>query len=246
MRDFELDLRAGGGGQARGSGGFYHLSFRSGSRGSGACAGSAHDYITREGEYAGPDRDAALYTESRHMPAWAAEDPRAYWDAADLYERANGRLYVSGDFALPRDLSAEDQVDLARDFVETLTDRERLLYTFAIHAGHDGTARSTTLRLRPDPERQNDGSSGAARMVLMREPRTSRAGGAEEPRLPWSKTGLRKHARRSRAPSTRSPGARSRRMRDHRSYVRQGADCESESTWPSAAHMVERGTSTTA
>ena len=39
------------------------------------------------------------------MPAWAEDDPREYWDAADLYERANGRLYVSADFALPRDLS---------------------------------------------------------------------------------------------------------------------------------------------
>jgi hypothetical protein len=37
------------------------------------------------------------------MPEWAQDDARAYWDAADLFERANGRLYVGGDFALPRD-----------------------------------------------------------------------------------------------------------------------------------------------
>ena len=46
---------------------------------------------------------------------------RTYWDAADLYERANGRLYVSADFALPRDLSAEDQIALAREFAQQLT-----------------------------------------------------------------------------------------------------------------------------
>jgi hypothetical protein len=38
----------------------------------------------------------------------AVDDPAAYWDAADLYERENGRLHVSADFALPRELSVED------------------------------------------------------------------------------------------------------------------------------------------
>src|SRR4051812_23276 len=59
------------------------------------------------------DRDAAIYVESDHMPEWAENDAREYWHAADLYERANGRLYVSADFALPRDLDAEDQAAIA-------------------------------------------------------------------------------------------------------------------------------------
>jgi hypothetical protein len=80
---------------------FYHLSFRSGSRASGACAGAAHAYITRTEEYDDPDRDAAVHTESDHMPSWAQDDPHQYWDAADVFERANGRLYLSADFALP-------------------------------------------------------------------------------------------------------------------------------------------------
>ena len=41
------------------------------------------------------------------------DDAREYWDAAELYERANGRLYVGADFALPRDLDTEDHVALA-------------------------------------------------------------------------------------------------------------------------------------
>ena len=45
-----------GGGRAASGGSFYHVSFRSGSRAMGSCALSAHDYITREGEY-GPERD---------------------------------------------------------------------------------------------------------------------------------------------------------------------------------------------
>lgn len=50
---------------------FYHLSFRSGSRGGGARAGAAHAYITRTGEYDDPERDSAFHTESDHMPSWA-------------------------------------------------------------------------------------------------------------------------------------------------------------------------------
>jgi len=68
------------------------------------------------------------------MPDWAEDDPRTYWDAADLHERANGRIFVSADFALSRELSVEDQIDLARAFAHELTDEERLPYTLAIHA----------------------------------------------------------------------------------------------------------------
>jgi hypothetical protein len=58
-----------GGGKAASGGRFYHLSFRSGSRASGACARASHDYIAREGEYANVDRDPAIHTESDHMAA---------------------------------------------------------------------------------------------------------------------------------------------------------------------------------
>ena len=114
----------GDGGAAQG-GSFYHLSVRSGSRASGACARASYEYVAREGEYA--DRDAAIYAESDHMPSWAADSPREYWDAADLYERANGRLYVSADFALPRGLSSEDQVALAHDLAPARAPGVRLL-----------------------------------------------------------------------------------------------------------------------
>jgi hypothetical protein len=64
MRDFEPGSGPAPGGDARGGGAFYHVSFRSGSRAGGACARASHDYVTREHEYADPDRDAAVYTES--------------------------------------------------------------------------------------------------------------------------------------------------------------------------------------
>ena len=58
----------------------YHLSFRSGSRGSGSCAHASYGYIMREGEYAEDDRDPAIHTESDHMPSWAEDDASEYWD----------------------------------------------------------------------------------------------------------------------------------------------------------------------
>ncbi|HKW00576.1 MAG TPA: hypothetical protein VJN96_12165 [Vicinamibacterales bacterium] len=132
--DLKYERSLVGGGQASDSGGSVHLSFRSGSPAGGASGGSAYDYITREREYDDEDRDPAIYTESDHMPSWAQEDPREYWEAADLCERANGRLYVSADFALPRELSPDDQIDLASAFAH---DEEHLPYTLATSRAPD-------------------------------------------------------------------------------------------------------------
>ena len=52
-----------------------------------------------------------------------------------MYERSNGRLYKSMDFALPLALDADQQQALAVTFAHHLTDAEQLPYTLAIHAG---------------------------------------------------------------------------------------------------------------
>jgi hypothetical protein len=173
------------GGRAAASGSsFYHLSFRSGSRAQGASARAAHAYVTRTDEYDDPERDAAIYTESDHLPAWAKDDPREYWDAADLYERANGRLYVSADFALPRDLPLEDQVALAHAFAQELTDEEQLPYTLAMHAGRGarGEEHNPHAHLMIS-ERQNDGIERTRETFFRRANRTHpERGGAPKSR----------------------------------------------------------------
>jgi hypothetical protein len=92
------------------------------------------------------------------MPLWAQDNPGDYWDAADPYERANGRLYVSADFALPRDLDPHEQIALAREFAQELTNAEQLPYTLAIHAGRgaDGQEHNPHAHLMVS-ERQHDG-----------------------------------------------------------------------------------------
>jgi hypothetical protein len=230
----------------RGSGGAcYHLSFRSGSRGGGACARAAYDYITRSGEYDDHDRDEAVYTESDHMPAWAQEDPRIYWDTADVYERANGRLYVSADFALPRDLTSDDQATLARAFAQELTADERLPYTLAIHAGRDGDG----LEHNPHAhlmisERQNDGIDRDREQWFRRANRAApERGGAPKSRTFHGREWMEQARERWATLTNEMLERRGRDERvDHRSYQRQGLDREPGQHYgPAAAHMLARG-----
>ena len=120
-------------------GAIYHLRVRTASRSKGQSARAACAYIERSAEYSrAADASAELaYTESGHMPGWAEASAggAAYWDAADLYERSNGRLYKSMDFALPLALDADQQRALAVGFAHSLTDAEQLPYTLALHAG---------------------------------------------------------------------------------------------------------------
>jgi hypothetical protein len=228
-------------------GGCYHLSFRSGSRAGGACAASAYDYITRSGDYDDPERDEALHVESGHMPAWAEDEARAYWDGADLFERANGRLYVSADFALPRRLDADDQVALAQAFAHELTDAEQLPYTLAIHAGADADREEHNPHVHlMVSERQHD---GVARDQTAWFRRANRAhperGGAPKSRTFHGREWM-EHARERWAALTNDALARRGRDErvDHRSYARQGVDREPGRHYgPAAALMVARGCS---
>ena len=115
----------------------YHCSVKHGSHGTGASAGAKAAYICREGKYA--DKPDLAYSASGNMPEWAQENPRAFWQAADNYERANGRLYTEIEIALPREISAEQRENLVNGFA--YSELNGLPYTVAIHnprAGIEG------------------------------------------------------------------------------------------------------------
>ena len=82
----------------------YHTHISSGSRDDGQSAAVKVAYILREGAYGG--RHDLVTSGSGNMPAWASTDPRRLFEAADLYERANGRLFVHVWVALPNELNA--------------------------------------------------------------------------------------------------------------------------------------------
>ena len=112
----------------------YHLKAGFGSRAGGQSASAKCAYIEREGRYE-RDREELEHRESGNMPKWAEDDPRAYWQAADAHERANGRLYSEVQFALPRELDAGRRQALAGAFAERVCAGERLPYTLALHRG---------------------------------------------------------------------------------------------------------------
>lgn len=114
----------------------YHLHVSTGNRKNGSSAKAKAQYIQREDKYERQE-DRCLHRESGHMPEWAEKNPTDYWEAADNYERQNGRLYKEVEFSLPRELPEEERLELARDFAERLTREENLPYTLAVHEGRD-------------------------------------------------------------------------------------------------------------
>ena len=119
------------------------------------------------------------------MPAWAQDDPHAYWQAADAHERANGRLYSEVQFALPRELDASGRRELAGAFAERVCGGERLPSTLALHKGEAETPD------KPDnphahlmfSERGNDGIARSEEQWFKRHnPTAPERGGARKSR----------------------------------------------------------------
>ena len=102
----------------------FHLAITHASRCNGLSAKAHADYIAREGRYGrGGYREDFVHAEHLGMPDWASQTPLDFWEAADTYERANGRLYTEIQVALPRELEQEMQLALVRDFVRERSGR---------------------------------------------------------------------------------------------------------------------------
>ena len=143
----------------------YHLDVKTGTCGGGQSASAKYDYLGREGRYA-HGAEELEHRESGNLPAWAEEDPRAYWEAADDHERANGRLFQQVEVALPVELDERQRRELAGSFTERLTKEERLPYTLAIHRG--GAEGSNPHMHLVISERANDGLERSAEQWFKR------------------------------------------------------------------------------
>ena len=130
----------------------YHMNVKIGRRADKQSAFAAASYILRTGDYAA-GYDEVLYSDSGHMPAFADADPLRFWDAADVYERDNGRLFRSVEFALPIEADEDRRRDLAVMFAHSLTAEKKLPFTLAIHAGKGHNPHCHLLI----NERSNDG-----------------------------------------------------------------------------------------
>ena len=129
----------------------YHLSVRTGSKAKGQSAKAKSDYISREEKYK-KDHDEVLKSSSGNMPNWAEQEPGKYWEAADTYERKNGSLFREVEFALPVELSRQNQIALAESFAKELSKGE-LPYSMAVHRGKESNPHCHLIL----SERVNDG-----------------------------------------------------------------------------------------
>ena len=115
----------------------YHAHVSSGSRAGGQSGAAKVAYVLREGKYAG--RYDLVVSGHGNLPAWAGGDPRALFAAADLHERANGRLFLEIEVALPNELDETQQHELVRSIAAAVT-APGLPFTYAIHAGRPKSA----------------------------------------------------------------------------------------------------------
>lgn len=140
----------------------YHFTATTGTRSGGQSARAKFDYMHRLGDYE-KKGDRLLFSQSSNMPSWAKADARAYWQAADEHERANGRLFKHIEASLPIELTLEQNIALVRKFAAEVTGRENLPFSLTIHAG-DGQKELPKDAPYPQPhfdlaisERINDG-----------------------------------------------------------------------------------------
>ncbi|ESQ76554.1 Ti-type conjugative transfer relaxase TraA [Asticcacaulis sp. YBE204] len=129
----------------------YHLSMKPIARGSGRSAVAAAAY--RAGERLVNERDGLVHDFTRKggiehseivLPdgsaAEWANDRSTLWNAAEAAEkRKDARVAREFEIALPHELSAEERLDLTRDFAQTLADRFNVAVDFAIHSPDDDT-----------------------------------------------------------------------------------------------------------
>ena len=108
----------------------YHCSIKTGEKGE---AVDHADYILREGRFADVEKYGALEASGQgNMPAWARENPKAFWRAADSFERENGNTYREFELALPRELEREHQIALMERFIESELQGKHA-YQWALH-----------------------------------------------------------------------------------------------------------------
>ncbi len=119
-----------------------HFSVKNGSRAKGKSATAHFTYLVREGRYERSHSEIE-YVRHQNYPDWAIEYPIAFWKAADLYERANGRTYSECEISLPRELGRSERIELLEEFLDEVF-HTRFPYTAVIH-------NPTALDGKPNP-----------------------------------------------------------------------------------------------
>lgn len=158
---------------------------RSGKVKNGATAKNRFHYISRTSHFRNYKESASEQIEfvrSGNMPNFAEGKPAEFWEAADIYERSNGRTCSSMVVALPKELSQAQRIELAEQFISEFADSYRYPFTCAIHnhAGSLGGKEQPHLHFMYS-ERYVDGIERTAEQFFKRyNPKDPHKGGAQK------------------------------------------------------------------
>ena len=92
-------------------------------------ASSHVDYINREKAFS---QRGDCFFHAHHLPKWADDDPKKFFQAADDFEGKSNRRYVEIEFALPNELNSVEQYKEIIDPFINLHLKDHY-YTYAIH-----------------------------------------------------------------------------------------------------------------
>jgi hypothetical protein len=111
----------------------YHFSVKSKNKG---YALGHYLYISRLLQYEGIRKKSAEILEhvepGRCMPSWV-KDPVEFWQAADTFERANAKVYMEYEIALPNEFTVEQRKTLVETFIEKTIATHHYPHSYAIH-----------------------------------------------------------------------------------------------------------------
>jgi hypothetical protein len=66
------------------------------------------------------------------MPSWV-KDPIEFWQAADTFERANAKVYMEYEIALPNEFTPEQRKTLIETFLDKHIVPQQYPHSYAIH-----------------------------------------------------------------------------------------------------------------
>ena len=85
-------------------------------------------YINREAAF--KERGGCVRT-GHHLPPWAGDSPLKFWKEADRCERGNGERYKEIEFALPNELTLDQQQEIIDRFLDRYM--KNFYYAYAVH-----------------------------------------------------------------------------------------------------------------
>lgn len=158
---------------------------RSGKIKDGATAKNRFHYITRTSHFKSYKESVSEqieFVKSGNLPNFAEGKPAEFWQAADVFERSNGRTCSSLVVALPKELNQAQRIELAEAFITEFADRYHFPFTCAIHnhAGSIAGIEQPHLHLMYS-ERHVDGIDRSAEQFFKRyNPKDPQKGGAQK------------------------------------------------------------------